>query len=49
MLTRLFVKFLLLIVATFLFVVLYDNGPTDFAAGMRRNFEALVSTLQSGL
>ncbi len=47
MLARLLLKFTLLVVATFLFVVLYDNGPTDFGAGMKRHLEALLAALQS--
>ncbi len=48
MIVRLLVKFLVLVVATFLFVVLYDHGPTDYATGLKRNFDALIATLQSG-
>jgi hypothetical protein len=48
MLARLLIKFFLLVVATFLFVVLYDNGPTDYASALERNFRTLVAKLQSG-
>ncbi len=48
MIVQLLLKFLLLVILTFLFVVLYDNGTTDYAAALGRNFESLVASLESG-
>lgn len=44
---HLLLKLVLLAVLTFLFVVLFDNGPTNYLAAVQPHFAAFVQFLQS--
>ncbi|MGC1480940.1 MAG: hypothetical protein WA771_10575 [Chthoniobacterales bacterium] len=41
---HLILKFVLLVVLTFLFVVLFDNGPNDYVSALQSNLSVLLSS-----
>lgn len=41
---HLILKLVLLVVLTFLFVVLFDNGPENYLSAVQSNFSALLSS-----
>lgn len=45
---HLLLKLVLLAVLTFLFVALFDNGPSNYLSALQTNLSAFVNYLQSG-